>query len=192
MAITRQDIIDRLHELGYQFFSSGDYNLNIVGIRYSNTNTNRFTDEIHVIYKVNGRWVHDVYQATTKPGTASLLNPTNSKGTAILVPGQYRSSFKLGYHKGKYLALVQTKPLKVYRDGDRDKVLDLNPKTIDEGIYGINIHKSGRDSVIVDNWSAGCQVFKRSSDFNRFITICNKSKDLYGNSFTYTLLDKWK
>lgn len=187
-----KDIQSRLNKLGYKFYSNGDYNLNIVGIRCGDSATNGFTDELHLIYKVNGVWKHDVFKITTKPGIKSLVDPVNVKGTSILVPGQYPQSHKLGLHKGKYTALVQSKPLKVYRDNNKDKVIDLNPKSIDQGIFGINIHKSGSDSTLVDNWSAGCQVFKRERDFNRFINICKKSAELYGNSFTYTLLDNWK
>ena len=44
----------------------------------------------------------------------------NVKGTAILVPGQYRGAYKIGFHKGKYKALVQAKPVKLYIDNDKD------------------------------------------------------------------------
>lgn len=187
-----KDIQSRLSKLGYKFYSNGDYNLNIIGIRCGGSATNRFTDELHLIYKVKGLWKHDVFKITTKPGLNSLVNPVNVKGCSILVPGQYPKSHKLGLHKGKYTALVQAKPLKVYRDNNKDKIIDLNPESIDQGIFGINIHKSGSDSTLVNNWSAGCQVFKRETDFNRFINICKRSAELYGNSFTYTLLDDWK
>ena len=45
----------------------------------------------------------------------------NRSGVAILKPGQYRSSHKLRLHAGKYLALGQQKPVKVYRDSNRDR-----------------------------------------------------------------------
>ena len=92
----------------------------------------------------------------------------------------------LGYHKGQYEALIQRGLVQVYRDNNRDNILDF--ASIQEGIFGINIHKAGVDSAYVDNWSAGCQVFKRSSDFMAFMEICKKSAALYGNKFTYTLL----
>ena len=56
-------------------------------------------------------------------------------------------------------------------------------------MYGINIHKSGQDSTWVENWSAGCQVFKRVKDFDAFMKICKKAKTIHGNKFTYTLLE---
>ena len=118
-----------------------------------------------------------------------LLNP---KGTAILVPGQYRGCWQIGLHNGKYEALVQKKPVSVYRDGNKDLIYDLDPKKIDKGVFGINIHRSNPygESATVDNWSAGCQVFASSKDFKEFMELCGKQKAMYGNSFTYTLLDE--
>jgi len=46
-------------------------------------------------------------------------------GTAILVPGQYRGAYALGYHFGKP-ALQQVGNLKLFRDNDLDEQLDLN------------------------------------------------------------------
>ena len=63
-----------------------------------------------------------------------------------------------------------------------------NETKITEGIYGINIHKAGQDSTWVENWSEGCQVFKRVKDFDAFMKICKKARKIHGNSFTYTLL----
>lgn len=57
------------------------------------------------------------------------------------------------------------------------------------GIFGINIHHAGADSQQIDKWSAGCQVFKRLEDFNIFINICKKASKIWGNLFTYTLID---
>jgi hypothetical protein len=45
------------------------------------------------------------------------------------------------------------------------------------------------DTRFVENWSEGCQVFKRKSDFLEFMRICNQSAKVQGNSFTYTLLE---
>ncbi len=57
------------------------------------------------------------------------------------------------------------------------------------GVFGINIHKAGVDSARVDDWSHGCQVFKRVKDFDEFMKIINKAKDIHGNHFTYTLIE---
>lgn len=177
----------------YVYFDNGNYNLNIIGIRKNKINvTNKFDDYLVVIYKVLDKEYRKIYKITTTAGLYYMGNKMgNSNGTAILVPNQYRSSWTIGLHKGQYEALVQCKPVKVYRDSDKDNQYDFNAETIDNGMFGINIHKAGRDSTLVNNWSAGCQVFKRAADFNEFMDICHKQ--VYykkGNKFTYTLLNE--
>lgn len=166
------------------------YELNIVPYRTKNRIANKFDDYMYVFYKdKDGRWIYHTWQITTDPGTKSLKFPPNSKGTAILVPGQYLDSHRLGLHQGKYKALTQMLPVKVYRDNDKDNILDPDPNKIYEGLFGINVHKAGLDSTVVEGHSAGCVVFKKSKDFDAFITLCNKHAKLYG-TFTLTLINE--
>lgn len=177
---------------GYKFFDKGQYNLNIFGIRCA-TDTNLFDDYLCVAYRDKNNKEHVlVWEATTDPGRHWLNNPMNKKGTAIVVPGQYPGSHKIGKHQGKYVALRQKGLIKVYRDDDRDNEHDLDPNTIDEGRkFGINIHRSNPndESTIVNKWSAGCQVFSKVKDFNIFMWLCKLAAKRYSNSFTYTLLE---
>jgi hypothetical protein len=113
----------------------------------------------------------------------------SSLGTAMLKEGQYIDAYKQGLHKGQYTALVQDKPVTTYRDYDRNAVFDFGQKET-TGNYGINIHKAGADSQNVDKWSAGCQVFQKSEDFQEFMQLSDKHKANYGNKYTYTLLDE--
>jgi len=184
-----------LENKGYTFFDKGYYNLNIIGVRHEGKDvTNKFDDFLVVIYNTpTENNVKRIYACTTKPGKKAMNNPTNSKGTAILKEGQYRGAYKIGYHKGQYKALCQAKPLPVYRDNNKDNKYDLNPLTIDNGVFGINIHKAGnRDggSTIVDGWSYGCTVFSKKIDFEQFMRLVERSAKLYGNSFTYTLINE--
>ncbi len=168
------------------------YELNIVGLRSKSTMPNRFDDELHVFYKVSAlNWQYHIFKATTDPGTFWLRQPMQAQGTAILAEGQYKDSYVLGLHRGKYLALVQHKPISIIRDYNRDAVLDFNNGTKTSGMYGINIHRANRvgKTKNVDKNSAGCQVFENASDFNFFIQLCQKHKSLYGNLFTYSLID---
>jgi hypothetical protein len=174
----------------YKFFESADYNLNIIGIRNSDTGskvTNVFDDLLTVSYKIGDVWHFKKWAATTDPGTKGVKEFHNAQGVARLVPGQYRGSHAIGLHQGKYEALKQAKPVKVYRDANKD--MNYDTKLITEGIYGINIHKAGADSTYVENWSEGCQVFKKSADFDEFMALVKKAATLHGNSFTYTLLE---
>lgn len=177
---------------GYTFFDKGEYNLNIIGVRHKGSKvTNHFDDCIVVIYNTpNAQNVKRVFTCTTLPGKKAMEHPVNIVGTAILKEGQYRGCWKIGYHKGKYKALVQNKPVTVYRDGNKDDNFDLLPRYIDKGVFGINIHKAGDNSTLVDGWSYGCQVFAKSLDFNSFMRLVEKSANIYGNSFTYTLINE--
>ena len=185
-----------LQRKGYVYFEKGNYNLNIIGVRaFVNDNkvTNIYDDLLIVEYKVNNNVNRQViFPITTEPGLTSLNKLVNYKGCAILVPGQYRGCWKIGLHKGKYQALVQRKPVKVYRDKNLDDIYDLDAKTIEDGIFGINIHRSNENitGYNVNNWSAGCQVFSDPNDFNTFMRIVKNAEAIWGNSFTYTLIEE--
>jgi hypothetical protein len=180
-----------LEAKNYAWFDNGlQYNVNIIGVRSSSPTPNAFNDVLVLCYRdESDNWILKDYPITTKPGLTQLNNPSNSKGVAILKPDQYRSAYKIGFHQNKYKALVQRKgKVTVYRDNDKDSQFDLD--VTDEGFFGINIHKAGIDSSQVNEWSAGCQVFKKSSDFDEFMNIVEKSSEKYGNSFTYTLIEE--
>jgi hypothetical protein len=188
---TKEQIETAVKSKGYVWFNGEkDYDLNIVGIRNSIPDskvTNIFDDTLTVTYKIKGSWVIKQWPFTTDPGTKGVKEFNNPAGVARLVEGQYRGSHALGLHQGKYEALRQVKPVKVYRDPNRDMVYDETK--IQEGIFGINIHKAGKDSTYVENWSEGCQVFKRSADFEEFMSIVRLASKIYPPSFTYTLIE---
>jgi hypothetical protein len=195
MGYTREQIQKAVEAKGYKWFEGGNYNLNIVGIRNSDTKgavTNKFDDKLTVSYSVDGELKYHEFDATTDPGSHWEKNLLNKDGVAILVPNQYRGSHEIRKHQGKYEALCQKKNVKVYRDNNKDGVYDMLEENIQEGIFGINIHKAGsrvEGSTQIDKWSAGCQVFSKESDFNQLMELAYKAKDLYGNSFTYTLIE---
>jgi flagellar hook-associated protein FlgK len=193
---TREQIQAAVESKGYKWFESGDYNVNIVGVRNSDTNgrvTNKFDDKITISYKVDGEWRFHIYDCTTDPGDDWVDNPMMQKGVAILKPGQYRGSHKIRKHQGKYEALGQQKPVKVYRDANKYGVYDYDESTVDEGLFGINIHRAtaleDRKSTYVDKWSAGCQVIAANNDWHEFMDICYIARDTWSNNFTYTLIE---
>ncbi len=193
---TRQQIKSAVRAKGYKWFENGDYNLNIVGVRNSETGnevTNKFDDFITLSYKIGGEWNYHCFDATTDPGKHWVENIMREEGVAVLKENQYRGSHKIGLHQGKYEALRQQKPVQVYRDNNLDGNYDLLEENIQEGIFGINIHRAtkweGKKSTQIDKWSAGCQVIAANDDFRLFMEICNKAKNTWGNSFTYTLIN---
>jgi hypothetical protein len=185
-------IQEALQKKGYKIFMR-PYELNIVGVRSDSTKSNAFDDAIYAFYvDKEGKLVQHKFSATTDPGTYWLQNPMNPQGTAILKQGQYVGSHAMGLHRGKYMALVQQRPVTVMRDYDRNAVLDFNNGREDKGLFGINIHRASETGTtkVVDHYSAGCQVFASITDFILFMSLCERHKGLYGNSFTYTLIDE--
>jgi len=193
MCYTKEQIEKAIKSKGYAWFedaSNKGFDVNIVGVRNSKTGqtvTNVFDDCLTVSYKENGVWKFHCWSATTDPGKKGVMEYHNAAGVARLVEGQYRGSHQLGLHQGKYEALRQKSNVKVYRDANRD--MTYNEDKVQEGIFGINIHKAGADSTYVENWSEGCQVFKKAADFEAFMSICRKAAKIHGNSFTYTLIE---
>jgi len=183
-----QDIIEGM---GYAFFTKGDYNLNIIGVRNPNLVANSFDDTMICAYKTDDEWVVKEWEITTDAGKYWLENPMNEDGCALLVPNQYRGVYSMDLHGGKYEALCQRNgEVEVYRDDDKDQILDFDDVTKQWGMFGINIHRSNpySQSSVVEKWSAGCQVFKKVDDFNDFMDICSRARGVWGNDFTYTLI----
>ena len=104
---TREQIAGTLTSKGYKYFTGNGgqfpYDVNIVGVRNSKTKnrvTNAFDDLITVSYQdENNEWQYHEFACTTDPGSYwTEKKLINKDGTAILKPGQYRSSHKLGLH----------------------------------------------------------------------------------------------
>lgn len=178
----------------YKFFDTPnkELNLNLVGVRRDNLGTNTYDDYLLLMYRKGDEVTCNRYSITTDPGKYWLENPINPAGTAVLVPDQYRGTWKLGKHQNRYEALVQRKPVKVYRDNNRDDVMDYENEVLvtQEGYFGINIHRSNPygKSYSINKWSAGCQVFGDIHQYKEFLSICKESSEIYGDTFTYTLI----
>ena len=197
MSYTRSQIETAVKSKGYVWFSDPKkkgYDVNIIGVRNNSPSvadkvTNVFDDCLTLSF-FDERGVEQFYcwMATTDPGKKGVQQFHNKNGVARLIPGQYRGVYSIDKHQGKYDALCQRLGnVKVFRDSNRDLVFE--EVKIDTGMFGINIHKAGQDSTWVENWSEGCQVFKRVKDFDVFMSICKKAMKIWGNKFTYTLIE---
>lgn len=178
------------------FANPAGFDLNIVAVRSRSAQTDRFDDWMTVSYvdAADQAWVFHAFACTTDPGLAHLAEPAHRDGTAILKPGQYRSSHRIARHRGRYLALCQRPGarLAVYRDHDRDARTDRRPDRVFDNATGINIHRASatRRSRTVGRWSAGCIVVADPTDFAVLMTLAHRAKQIYGNAFTLTLLDE--
>ena len=194
MKKTLKGIVNTAKSMGYTI-DNRPFALNIIGIRNSEaTSQKKFDDLIAFFYYNNqGNLVGKVCPATTDPSTFWLNQPMNISGAAILKSGEYNDTWSIGMHKGKYEALVQNlKPVTTIRDNDRNAYINyLAPTTT--GMYGINIHRAtlGKgDITIIDQDSAGCQVFQNKSDFDEMMNLAKNSSQKYGNKFSYILIDE--
>tara|TARA_R110001632_G_scaffold3142_3_gene14043 strand:- start:4237 stop:4842 length:606 start_codon:yes stop_codon:yes gene_type:complete len=193
MNIQLPKLINVLEQKQYAVFKgdSKPFNLNIVGIRAMKPISNKFNDTLCVFWCHEGNWSKLDFCITTLPGLVWLERPMNPKGCAILVPGQYRSVYKIDLHSGKYPALCQRNGnVTVYRDNDKDRDWDMIEGSEETGKFGINIHRASayKEVESVNSYSAGCQVFQNPDEFGFFMNLCERSREQWGDTFTYTLI----
>ena len=156
-----------------------------VGIRSTANLPNQFDDLFGMVYGDKVEW----FTCTTNPGTHWLKNLLNPKGTALLKANQYKDTWSIGMHQGKYKAFCQAKPVEVFRDKNLDDKAE-ETATIDKGLFGINIHRANEKftSKLIDKWSAGCQVLNNPADFAKILFAAESTKQKF---FTYTLLKEF-
>jgi len=192
---TAKQILKAVERRGFDVFKNDTkpYNLNIIGIRSANPVVNEFNCLMAVIWHYEGQWNLFKMQMTSLPGLYWLVNPSNPLGCAILKEGQYKGVYKIDKHNGKYEAVCQRLGnVTVYRDNDRDRQYDTVQGTENTGMFGINIHRAHQDYELetVDKYSAGCQVIQDPNEFDVFMGVVKKSAEIFGNKFTYTLINE--
>jgi len=189
-------VLKRCADLGYKVFTD-EMDLNIVAIRSADQTPNVFNDLLTISYRKSGQWYTRSWACTTDPGLYWLQNPGRVAGTAALCPGQHRSSHTLGKHRGRYTALTQCGPVRVFRDpdGSDQHALGGEGSTIDECLFGINIHRANatRTSTQVDRWSAGCIVCADPTDFAAVILLAKAQIKAHPTwtKYSLTLLEEW-
>jgi len=154
-------------------------------LRTDSNLTNTFDD---FVLRINGGVVDYVSSCSTTAGQYWVHNPVTSggvKGTAITTQQQVKFAHKFITGKWSDLWLKapyfqQVRPLKVYRDGNKDGVIDRVISKV--GLFGINLHRGGIGNLI-NRWSAGCNVTPDQDWFN-IITIFE-----HGDLIDYTLIE---
>ena len=188
MKFSREQIKEAVVRKGYRYFESGDYNVNIIGVRNSDTKnivTNRFDDTMTVAYKINDEWQHHEMDCTTDPGTHWVENIMRKEGVAILKEGQYPGSEKEKMEP--WLVPIRSNMRKVY-----NKPLILEKMEKEEKIELVSLaHFRGRtfdnSVVIVDEF----QNLTRSQLAMAIGRLGKDSKILFcGDSYQIDLKDK--
>lgn len=178
-----------LFKKGYPV-KTGEWEINLIGIRNDNSKPNSFDDTLCVLFKDHyGDDTLICFSCTTDPGLYWLLHPLNVDGCIIMKEGHYPDVYKVGLHRG-YKALEQCGKIRYVRDNDKDAVLDFDAPYEVTGNFKTNIHHASmpEKSISVDKWSAGCQVINKG--WEEFLELCEKSKLITEkNLFSYTLLN---
>jgi len=202
----KKDILRKLFgDFGFPFFTVGEYNINLFGVRRGTSDPNKFDDIICVATETENGWFTWAMPATTDPGSPVLgkSGMGNKNGTAMLPASTLLKKsykFKIGKHKNKYPALNQATAFTLVRDNDKDGKL-LNPQMISKavadgniytGYFGINIHHASSKGISpsVENWSWGCQVVQSIFDWEKLWSLIKRSKLTFGSTFSYTLFNE--
>lgn len=165
-------LLDRVEEIGGEIPNRGKYL--IIGVQSNEDSFNKFDDKFYVF---DGPDFKQVSTGTTNAGKTALLfyDNYNLPGAAVWRTDQWCPDvFERGYHKGRMRALRQVKPVKFYRDPDKDtkaeQVGELYEKIIYANMHGVDYDPySTITKENINGWSFACQVWNRMSDYRQMI-----------------------
>lgn len=133
---------------------------------------NEFNDRRLVIQILNnqpvilGNW-----EGSSEPSTYFTEKPMNSKGAARICFGQYQA-WSLGMHgqNDRHEALIQTQPIAVTRDRNRD--FKRTGDYVESGLFGVNQHW-GYDLPVnnLQKATAGCLVGRTRAGHREFMHL---------------------
>jgi len=189
--------VDRMFAIAkdnnYKVFKE-PFELNLWGVRAGDQEVRTFNDQLFIFYNNgNGNWFTKQFDITTDPSDLYLLKPINPQGTAIVKSGQYIDLWNFGFHKGRqdHPALIQVNPIKVYRDNNLDDKKDFNESSVEEGLFGINMHRASQWGItkLVGLYGAGCQVHEDCNKYTDvFIPLVKVHVSSVQKLFSYTLI----
>lgn len=173
------------------------YSVTLGGVRTKDATSNKFNDFVFASYfDEYGKLYSIIVPATVDPGLSSRQKPSNPKGVAIIQHGiQHRGVYEyqnpkidktLRGHKGQE-AFRQIKPMKLWRDSNKDGTVDYG-KNEELSLSYTNGHNMGVIGNNVDGWSEGCwgSTVLNMSKIYAFANI-QISKGL-GKIFSFALL----
>ena len=176
---------------GLDSFTKFPKNYWILGVQSQEDATNKFDDKFYIF---QGEKFVMVTTGTTNAGINGLkgYDKYNKHGVAVWKTDEwYHGVWKFGKHKGKMDALRQVKPIKYYRDGDRDGKSEEIGKQY-SGIIGVNFHTNTynkRNTLVremIGGWSLGCQVCNQTNHYYRIIDLVKDQ-----TSVTYCLIKEF-
>lgn len=164
--------ISLMRSLNYQV----DPKMNLIFLRGYYCNTFDRWCDLQLLVDGSGKVLFQGH-STSKPGSAGYKNPVNSAGTFSITPGQYLDVWEVGQHCGMlsgrcHEALVQRKAVK----GTRSLSSDRRQEKAVSGLFGINIHGSGKKDLNkkVGANSLGCLVSASMDQHRELMKLIKK------------------
>ena len=163
----------------------------IIGVQSNEDTYNHFDDKF---YLFKGERFVTVVTGTTNAGTTGLKNyeKYNKYGVLVVKTDEwYHGLWKYGLHRGRMPALKQVRPIKYFRDWNKNQKSEEVGKMY-TGIRGINFHtvlyQKNLSFIrkLIGGWSVGCQVI---NNVGRYYDILDKVKNQ--DYVTYCLIKEF-
>ncbi len=186
---TDKELLDKVKSLPtYEEIPTGYW---LLGVQSNEDVFNEFDDKF---YLFKGEEFIMVTSGTTNAGLTGLknYNKYNKDGCAVIKTNEwYYDLWKPGYHKGKMKALKQVKPIKYFRDWNKNQKAEQIGE-IRKGIIGINFHTVtygkllGLIKKFIGGWSVGCQVANNVTHYYEILDYTWKQELV-----SYCLIDEF-
>lgn len=163
--MVKQSVLNK----GYVWRERGDFDVNIIWVRMSDHVSNMMDDKCYINYKALEVEYCILVDANTKPALyGALYNPVTVggiTGTACIIPQQVLEAHKYinnlwndTYNPWNQPYFLQVKPLQIWRDNDKDDVIDHMQEesgTPSDGLC-IHIQEEPLSTPGKKPWSLGC------------------------------------
>lgn len=174
-----QELLDRVKSL--PSFKGFPQQYWILGVQSNEDTYNHFDDKF---YLFRGEKFIMVVTGTTNAGTTGLMNYNryNKNGVLVVKTDEwYHGLWRYGLHRGKMSALRQIRPIKYFRDWNKNTKAEEIGK-VREGIKGINFHtvlyQKNLSFIrkLIGGWSVGCQVVNNVGKYYKLLNKVKKQK----------------
>lgn len=184
---------------GFAWFDSeppGDrIDLNLVTIRRTvfpglpagQAESDHFDDLCLAVYRAAGDWRMHSYPITSDPGRRCLLHPYPQGAGILAHPQQARGVYRPGDFHGPALRQRGSVPFLVWRDVNRDAVLDYPPLSeATPQVIGAHLHRAAQGRIMrrIGGHSYACQVTPLEEDCDAIVALARRN----GARTTYTIV----
>lgn len=182
-------LLDRVAQLpSFKGFPSKYW---ILGVQSQEDTYNKFDDKFYIF---KGKKFIKVVYGTTNAGTTGLMNyeKYNKYGVLVVKTDEwYHGLWKFGYHRGRMPALKQVRPIKYFRDWNKNRKIEEIGKLY-SGIKGINFHtvlyQKNLSFIrkLIGGWSVGCQVVNNVREYYKVLDLVKDQSQV-----TYCLIKEF-